>query len=158
MFDDIDRAILTTLQENARTNNADIARQVGMAPSAILERVRKLESRGVIQGYTVRLDPARVRLGLLAFVFVKTEERAGEETAGRALAALSEVQEVHHVAGEDCYLVKVRAADTHALGRLLRETIGAIPAVVATRTTVVLESLKEGGSLPLTVAVEDDHA
>jgi Lrp/AsnC family leucine-responsive transcriptional regulator len=149
MIDDIDTTILTLLQHDARTPHAEIARQVGMAPSAVLERVRKLEARGVIQGYETRLCAPALGLGLVAFVFVRADERLGQEQTGARLAALPEVQEVHHVAGEDCYLVKVRVADTEALSRLLRERFGAIESVNSTRTTVVLSTLKETTRLPI---------
>ena len=66
--------------------------------------------------------------------------------------AIPEVQEVHHIAGEDCFLVKVRAPDTEALSRLLRDRFGALPAVRSTRTTVVLRTVKESGALPLGVS------
>ena len=78
MIDETDRQILNILQENARTPNAEIARQVGMAPSAVLERVRRLETKGVIEGYETRLNPEALGLGLLAFVFVRTRDVAGE--------------------------------------------------------------------------------
>jgi Lrp/AsnC family leucine-responsive transcriptional regulator len=130
-----------------------------MAPSAVLERVRKLEERGIIEGYTARLNPQALDLGLVAYVFVRADEPLGGEEAGKVLASLPEVQEVHHVAGEDCYLVKVRAADPESLGRLLRERFGAIQSVRSTRTTIVLETVKETSALP--VAEEepvDTHA
>lgn len=149
MIDEIDCRILEILQRNARASNAAIARVVDMAPSAVLERIRKLESRGVIRGYTASIDPCALGQPLMAFVFVRTEERAGVVTAGDALAAIPEVQEVHHVAGEDCYLVKVRAASPAALGRLLRESFGAIPSVGSTRSTIVLETVKEASDLPI---------
>lgn len=149
MIDEIDTGILTILQNNARTPNAEIARQLEMAPSAILERIRKLEARGVITGYETRLCPEALGLGLVAFVFVRADERVGQAQAGTQLAAIPEVQEVHHVAGEDCYLVKVRVADTAALGRLLRERFGAIESVRSTRSTIVLTTLKETAQLPL---------
>ena len=149
MIDETDIHILTILQSNARTSNADIARQIGMAPSAILERIRKLEQRGVIQGYEARIDPAALGLGMLAYVAVRTDERVGDECAGERLARIPEVQEVHHVAGEDCYLLKVRVKDAKALGRLLQEQIKAVEPVRATRTTVVLDTLRETSLLPL---------
>lgn len=149
-IDSIDRQILAILQENARTSNAEIARRVGMAPSAILERVRKLEDRGVIEGYTARLSPKALGLGLVAYVFVRADESPGEAEVGEILAEIPEVQEVHHVAGEDCYLVKVRAPDPESLGRMLRERFGSLPAVRSTRTTVVLETVKESSSFPIT--------
>lgn len=144
----MDARILLILQKNARTPNAEIAREVGLAPSAVFERIRKLEERGVIRGYRAEVDPQAVELSLLAFIFIRSNDRPGvQDTAGR-LAELPEVLEVHHVAGEDCLLAKVRTRDTDALGRLLRD-LGAIPSITSTRTTIVLGSLKETGVLPL---------
>ncbi len=120
-----------------------------MAPSAVLERLRKLESRGVLRGFEARLDPHAVGLGLLAFVFVRVDERVGSTHAGQLLARIPEVQEVHHVTGEDCYLVKVRCADPEELGRILRDRFGAIPEVRSTRSTIVLGTVKESALLPL---------
>lgn len=149
MIDGTDRQILQLLQTNARIPNAEIARNVGMAPSAVLERVRKLEERGFIRGYRADLDARALGHGLLAYVFVRGDEPPGTSDLGRQLAGIAGVQEVHHVAGEDCFLVKVRAADTGALGGLLRDRIGALPAVRSTRSTIVLETLKESGRLDL---------
>src|SRR5215469_9847258 len=126
MIDSIDTEILTILQANSRTSNAEIARQLGMAPSAIFERIKRLEERGYIEGFTARLNPRRLNLGLLAFVQVRSRDRVSDLTTAERLAAIPEVLEVHHVAGEDCYLLKVRAADTESLGRLLRDRFGAI--------------------------------
>lgn len=145
MIDDKDREILAILQQNARISNAEIARQVGMAPSAILERIRRLEAGGVIQGYETRISPEALGYNLLAFVFVATNDFAGDLRTAERLAELPEVQEVHHIAGEDCFLVKVRAQDAKSLGRLLREKLGNL----RTRTTIVLETVHEHGRVPL---------
>jgi len=149
MIDSVDFQILSILQANGRTTNAEIARQLAMAPSAILERIRKLEQRGVIEGYEARLAPKAVGLGLTAFVFVRSDETGGAPETSAALAAMPEAQEVHHVAGEDCFLVKVRTQDTDDLARLLSERITAIPHVRSTRTTIVLGTVKDSGQLPL---------
>jgi len=138
MFDATDIEILTILQDNARTSNADIARQVGLTPSAVLERIRKLERRGAITGYHARIDPESVGQGLLAYVFVRSDERIGEQHVSRELAEIPGVMEVHHVAGEDCYLAKVRAEGPQQLGLLLRESFGQISEVTSTRSTIVL--------------------
>jgi len=148
-LDPVDLRILSLLQEDARMPNAEIGRRVGLVPSAIFQRLRKLEKQGVIRGHETRLDPGAVGLGLAAFVFVTADEKAGSLATARRLIKLPEVQELHHVAGEDCYLLKVRVADAAELGRLLREKVGSIPAVRSTRTTIVLETLKETGRLPL---------
>ncbi len=154
MIDTIDANILTILQGDARASNASIARRVGLTAPAILERIKKLQARGVIRGYEARLDPGEVGLGLTAFVAVVTDEVGGDLEAGRALAAIPEVQEVHNIAGEDCYLVKLRVADAEALGELLRGKIGRIASVKRTRTTIVMNTLLETGRLPLQQAVE----
>jgi Lrp/AsnC family leucine-responsive transcriptional regulator len=157
MLDRTDLAILELLQANARTSNADIARRIDMAPSAILDRIRKLEQRGIIRGYTARIDPAAVGLGLTAFILVRTEERIGRGTIGDALAKIPEVLEVHHVAGEDCYLVKARARDTQGLSRLLQERFGRLRGVRNTRSTIVLSTVKEVQALPLPKPESTDH-
>jgi Lrp/AsnC family transcriptional regulator, leucine-responsive regulatory protein len=149
MIDEMDRRILSLLQQDARLPNAEIARRVGMAPSATLERLRKLEERGVIRGYEVRIDPRKVGLGLTAFIFVRTHGKAGEIDSGERLKQHPNVLEVHHVAGEDCYLVKVRAIDTDDLGRLLSKDISTMPNVASTRTTIVLGTLKESTKIPV---------
>ena len=148
IIDDIDRQILTILQQNGRTSNADIARKVGMAPSAILERVRKLESRGVIQGYEARIDPRAVDLDLTAFIFVNTEDVVGGTAIGERLKDIPEILEVHYTAGRDNYMVKARVEDPNALHTLLKK-IGVIPGIRDTRSTIVLSTLKETGRIPL---------
>ncbi len=149
MLDDIDKQILTIIQKNGRTSNADIARGLKMAPSGILERIRKLEERGVIQRYEARLNPRALGLGLAAFVYVRTNERPGHDVTAKRLSQIPEVLEVHHIAGEDCFLVKVRVRDPESLGRLLRSRFGGIKSIVSTRTTIVLETVKETGILPV---------
>jgi len=148
-MDAIDLLILNRLQANAREAQVDIARSVGLAPSAVLERVRKLEARGLIKGYVAQLDPRALGFGMLAFVAVRTDETGSEDQIAAALADLPEVLEVHHVAGDDCYLVKVRARDTEHLGQMLRTRFGRIPGVKSTRTTIVLETVKETPRLPI---------
>lgn len=149
MIDEIDRQILNILQQNARTSNAEIARQVDMAASAVLERIRRLEARGIIRGYEVRLDPEALGLNLLAFVFVRSTDFAGEAKTAEVLADIPEVLEAHHIAGEDCFLLKVRTRDAKSLGRLLRERIGGTDSVTSTRTTIALETVRESSRLPL---------
>jgi Lrp/AsnC family leucine-responsive transcriptional regulator len=158
MIDDIDRQILNILQQNARTSNAEIARQVEMAPSAVLERIRRLEAKGVIQGYEVRINPEALEQNLLAYVFVRSNDFDSDLKTAEMLADIPEVLEAHHIAGEDCYLLKVRTRDAKALGRLLRERIGSNGSVQSTRTTIVLETLREGSRLPLFASAAPQEA
>jgi Transcriptional regulators len=147
MIDDIDKQILSIIQNDGRIANAEIARQVNLAASAVLERIRKLEERGVIKGYAATVDPKTVGFGLTAFVSVRTSD-CGDGTDD-LLAQIPEVLEVHDVAGEDSYLLKVRASSPEDLAVLLREKLRSIPTVVTTRTTVVLQTVKETSALPL---------
>jgi len=149
MIDDIDGAILDLLQDNARLPQAEIARVVGLAPSAVLERIRKLEGRGVIKGYAALVDPHALEQSMLAFIAVRSEQAPGDDSVAQALAQCPEVLELHHVAGDDCYLLKVRARDAEHIGQLLRHRFGRIPGVRSTRTTIVLETVKETPRLPV---------
>src|ERR1051325_10293253 len=107
MIDETDATILDLLQENARTSQADIARAVGLAPSAVLERIRKLEARGVVREYVAVLDPRALDQRLLAFVAVRTTDRPGEARVSDMLKGIPEVLEAHQVAGDDCLLLKI---------------------------------------------------
>ena len=153
-LDEKDARILEILQRDGRTTNVELARAVELTPSATLERVRKLEERGLIKGYTALLDAHALGLGLVAFIFVRVDERddapVRSEKTAEALAELPSVQELHHLAGEDCFLVKVRARDTDDLYRILRDEFGRFKAVRSTRTTIVLKTVKESGRLNVT--------
>ena len=149
IIDGKDEDILNLVQQNARLPQSEIARAVGLAPSAVLERLRKLEARGVIRGYTALVDPEAVELRMLAFVAVRTADLPGESRVGHALAAVPEVLEVHHVAGDDCLLLKIRARNAAHLSQILRDRIGHVEGVRSTRTTIVLETVKETPRLTL---------
>jgi len=153
MIDEIDYKILTILQEKARIPNAEVARQVGMAPSAVLERIRKLEEREIIEGYDVRLNPQAFNQGLTAFVRVCSSAAPIDDLAKR-LGEIPGVQEIHQVAGEDGMVLKIRAADNQDLGRILNREINSLDGVTHTRTQVVLNTFKETRKIHLT-RIED---
>ena len=142
MLDDIDKRILRLLHGDARIANAAIAREVGLAPSAVFQRIKKLETAGVIRGYHAAFDPSAMEQGLLAFVTVRTGEGARARETAAMLAAVPQVIEVHRVVGDDCFFLKVRVRDTDALGRLLDEQIQPLRPVASTRTTIVLSTAK----------------
>src|SRR6185436_6726992 len=116
--------------------------------------IRKLEARGVIRGYTALLDPHTLDQSMLAFVAVRSEQAPGDDSVAQALSKCPEVLEVHHVAGDDCYMVKVRARDAEHIGQLLRLRFARIPGVKSTRTTIVLETVKETPRLSVRVTQE----
>jgi Lrp/AsnC family leucine-responsive transcriptional regulator len=149
MIDDVDRAILDALQHNARTSNAEMARSIGMAPSAIFQRVRKLEENGFIQGYTTRLNAKALGFGLVAFIMVQTRDNASSIDTAAILADFPEVLEVHRVVGEDCFIVKVRVRDTDHLAELLEHRIQPVRSIASTRTTIVVKTVKDRDDLHL---------
>ncbi|MEP6900455.1 MAG: Lrp/AsnC family transcriptional regulator [Actinomycetota bacterium] len=155
MINEIDKQILNIIQTDARISNVEIARQVGLAPSAVLERVKKLEERGVIKGFEAKLDPVQLDFGLTAFVAVRTHDCCAE--TDKFLAEIPEVLEVHDVAGEDSYLLKVRVKNTEHLSRLLRERLKNVPNVASTKTTIVLQTIKETTALPIEVGAETEE-
>ncbi|MCP4673175.1 MAG: Lrp/AsnC family transcriptional regulator [Desulfobacula sp.] len=144
-----DLDILNILQKNSKSTNPTIGKAVGLTPSAVFERIRKLEAQGVIQSYHTRLNPRKVGLGVLAFVFLKVSIGNTEIDIDHALAQIDEVLEVYHTSGEYCYTMKVRAADADDLGRLLLEKVHPIKGILATQSIIVLKSVKESSHLPL---------
>ena len=149
MIDDIGYKILGILQRKARIPNVEVARQVNMAPSAVLERIRKLESQGYIDGYEVRLNPRRFNRPLVVFVFVEIRDLACRATVGQALSQIPAIQEIHFIAGPDRFLVKLRVADADELNHLLQEDIGRIDGIHRTGTHIVLSTIKETDNIPI---------
>ncbi len=150
MIDETSYKILKILQEKARIPNIEVSRQVGLAPSAVLERIRKMEKMGVIDGYEVRLNPEQFQCSQIAFVCIKTEKPDSHSiNIGEQLSKLEEAQEVHYVAGDDCYLVKLRVANTSELNQVLHEKIFSIRGVKETKTSTVLSTYKETARIPI---------
>jgi Lrp/AsnC family leucine-responsive transcriptional regulator len=136
--EEIDRKILLLLAEDGRMSFTDLARQTGLSVSATHQRVRRLERRGLIRGYTAVINPADAGLPLTAFVSIKPFDPAAADDAPERLAHLSAIEACHSVAGEENYILKVRVASPAALENLLSEIRAA--ANVSTRTTIVLST------------------
>lgn len=142
-LDQTDLQIIRLIQDNARINNADIARELAMAPSAILERVKKLEQKEIILHYNAKINPAALGQTLLSFIFIKCADMMEQDHISTMLTEIPEVQEVHDIAGDDGYLIKVRTKDTAGIVDLMRNKLGRIEGILSTRTTIVLETYKE---------------
>lgn len=142
-IDATDLKILETLSADGRIQNVDLAKKIGIAPSATLNRVKRLEEEGVIRSYSAKLNEEALGLGLVAFIAVKTNGKSHAKAVGAELGKIPFVLEVHHVAGDYCFLVKVRTAGTKGLGDLLHESISKIVGVESTSTTIALSTFKE---------------
>ncbi len=137
-LEDTDRSIVLALTEDGRLSYTDLAERVGLSVSAVHQRVRRLEQRGVIRGYRTELDPDALDLPLTAFVSIKPIDPSAPDDAPARLAHLKAIEACHSVAGEESYILKVRVGDPAGLEALLQEIRAA--ANVSTRTTVVLST------------------
>ncbi|GAA0924960.1 Lrp/AsnC family transcriptional regulator [Virgisporangium aurantiacum] len=144
-MEDTDRAIVRALTDDGRLSYTDLAERVGLSVSAVHQRVRRLEQRGIIKGYTARIDHDALGLPLTAFVAVRPMDPSQPDDAPDRLAVLPQIESCYSVAGEDFYLLMVRVESPAGLERLLQEIRKA--ANVTTRTTVVLSTPFEGRSL-----------
>ena len=148
-LDNLDLKILGRLMQQARMTWSDLAAQLGLSAPAAADRVRKLEERGVIQGYLTHVDPSSLGYDLAAFIVVTLEHPRDRDEFLTQVYALPEIQECHHIAGDGDYLLKVRCRGTRGLERLITDVIKEIPGIVQTRTTIVLSTVKETMTLPL---------
>jgi Lrp/AsnC family leucine-responsive transcriptional regulator len=150
-LDRIDREILRLLTEDGRRPHAAIAKEVGLSGPAVHERVRKLEKCGVIKGYTVVLDPELTDHSHAAFCLVTLSEGsefAHDEVIVRKICREPDVLEFHRIAGQDCYMIKIRTATNKDLEQVLRR-IRSIKGVARTRTTIVLSTDLECPTVPV---------
>ena len=150
-----DARILDVLQRDGRRSYADLGAEVGMTGPSAHERVKKLEARGVIQGYAALVDPAAIGYDILAFSWITQAPGTVAHDLTEAFAAIPEIEECHHISGEADYLIKVRARNTRDLERVLRQ-VQATPNVFQTETDVVFSSGFE--RRPLRVPSETDES
>ncbi|MBU2670450.1 Lrp/AsnC family transcriptional regulator [Actinoplanes bogorensis] len=134
-LDSTDWRLLTELQKDGRSSYAELARAVSMSPSAVTERVRRLEEAGVIAGYRATVDPERVGLHVMAFVRMRYPH-GNYKPFHDLLGSTPEIVEAHHVTGEDCFVLKVLARSM----RHLEEVTGRISGLGAVTTSVVYSS------------------
>jgi Lrp/AsnC family leucine-responsive transcriptional regulator len=150
-LDQIDLRILTELQKRGRISNVDLAKRVGLSPTPCLRRLRRLEKEGVIHGYSVNLDRAKLGLGLTVFVEVKVARHHDVEadTFTRAVARLPEVISCHLVSGEKDFLLEVVVPDLAGYERFLLGTLLKLPAVQDIRSNFAIRTFKGHAPLPL---------
>lgn len=143
-IDRIDRKILRILQDDGRLSNVNLARKVGLSPTACNERVRKLEREGIIERYQARLNPAKLGANLMVFVEITLSRTSPDAFAdfSEAVRNTPEILECHLVAGDFDFLIKARVPDMPAYRKLLGETILTMPGVNESRTYVVMEEVK----------------
>lgn len=143
MIDALDSKIISRLVRQGRITWSELAGLLKLSAPSTAERVKRLEEKGVIKGYSARLDYAALGFGLTAFVAVTLGHPKHRTGFLKHVEAASEIEECHHIAGDDDYLLKVRCRTTQHLDAFLNESLKIIPGVLRTRTTIVLASPKE---------------
>ncbi len=150
-LDALDRTILRHLQSDGRLTNVELAQRVRLSPSPCLRRVKSLEDRGYIRGYTALLDRARVGRGLHVVVMVSLTSQRQEtlEAFETSVAALDDVLECYLVAGESDYLLVVAVADLDSYQRFFTKRLGELPGVASLRTVISMKTVKSTTVLPV---------
>jgi Lrp/AsnC family transcriptional regulator, leucine-responsive regulatory protein len=151
-LDSIDIELLRILQEDGRISNAELAQRVGLAAPTVLRRVKLLEERGYIRGYAALVDPLAIGLTVTAYIFIETAAGCNLNETEAFLCQVPGIQEVHHLIGEWCFLLKVRTTSPQTLEHLIYQHLRNHPHVRRTLTTLATSSKFETTALPLPTA------
>lgn len=150
-MDQIDLKILGALQSSGRMKNTDLAREIGMAPSSMSERIRRLEEQGLVRGYRAIIEPQKIGLNIQAFISV-TLERHGVSTIHgfeKEIQKIPHVRACYHLTGRFDYLLHVAVEDLNKLGELVKSDIASIPYVGKSETFLVLSEIKPDEGWPI---------
>jgi Lrp/AsnC family leucine-responsive transcriptional regulator len=151
VIDTLDIQILEALQENARAKNVELARELGVAQSTVLERVRRLEEQGFVTGYRAILDPEKLGLSIQAFISVAMQ-RHEAETIRRfeeGVRKLHGVRACYHLTGRFDYLLYVAVKDLEELGKLVKSGIASLDGYGKSETFVIFSEIKSDGGVPI---------
>lgn len=150
-LDRIDRNILRILQEDGRISYVDLADKVGLSTTPCLERVKRLEREGYIEGYAAKLNPQLLQAGLLVFVEISLYSKSADifDDFRRAVTKLPHVLECHLVSGDFDYLIKARISEMASYRELLGDILLKLPGVRESKSYIVMEELKETLTIPI---------
>ena len=142
-MDEINKAILAQLIKNSRSTASEISKHVNLSVPAVAERIRKMETSGMINGYTVKLDRQQLGLQLIAFIMVTLDNSSSIANFRDKMVACPDVLECHHLAGQSDYLLKIRVENTNQLERFLMDVLKKTAGVASSNTLICLSTLKE---------------
>lgn len=151
MLDEMDRKILEALQADGRMTNVELAQKIGLTPAPTLARVNKLEAQGFITGYTALIDRESIGMDVTVFVAVIMKSHGSKESREflDRVCQFKNVVEVHHIAGNEDYLLKIVAPSTRAYEKFLLEELSNLDGVQRLNTTFVLSSAKSTTHIPI---------
>ena len=150
-LDLIDHKVLEILQNDGKITNAQLSKEIGLSPAPTLERVKKLETSGIIESYHAKIDRDKVGLGVMTFVQVSLSghRKAVTDSFVEKITTVPEIIECHHVTGSCDFLLKVIAKDISSYQKLMVSTINEIEEVANTQTMVILSTMKDTKVLPI---------
>jgi Lrp/AsnC family leucine-responsive transcriptional regulator len=151
-MDDIDKAIISLLQNEGRMSCDKIGSVIGLSASAVNERIKKMQKQGIITGWSALVSPQKLGFDILSFVHILLGEGCNETKFLAKLDKIPEVLECHHITGEWSYLLKVRCKNIHHFEQILGEKIKTLPGILRTHTLIALSSPLERTELPLELA------
>jgi DNA-binding Lrp family transcriptional regulator len=150
-IDPIDKKILRTLQKNAKITNAKLSKEIGLSPAPTLERVRKLESKGIISGYHAKLDKSKIGLGVSTYVMVslKGHNKKNLDSFIEKISDVDNIVECHHITGSGDFILKVVAKDIESYQKLMLEKVSEIEVTDSLQSMVILSTFKDNKQMPL---------
>ena len=150
-IDKIDKKILEILQRNAKITNAQLSKEIGLSPAPTLERVRKLESKGIISGYNAKLDMSKIGLGVSTFVMVtlKGHNKKNLVSFLDKIKDVNNVIECHHITGSADFILKVVSENIESYQELMLETVSEIEVTDSLQSMVILSTFKDSKVMPL---------
>ncbi len=153
-MDDIDRHTLKALQQDGRKKNTELAKETGLAPSTMLDRVKKLEDKGILKGYRAIVDPAKLGLKAQGFACISLDRHRVKdiELLENEINKISNVRACYHITGRFDYLLHVVAPDIGDLGKLIKEKLATIPGMGKIETFIVYAEVKPDQGWPIDAA------
>ncbi|RPG64248.1 MAG: Lrp/AsnC family transcriptional regulator [Flammeovirgaceae bacterium TMED290] len=149
--DSIDRKILNILQKNAKITNAKLSNEIGLSPAPTLERVRKLETSGIISGYHAKLDNSKIGLNVSTYVMVslKSHNKKNLDLFIDKIKNVENIVECHHITGSGDFILKVVAKDIESYQKLMLEKVSEIESTDSLQSMVILSTFKDNKVMPL---------
>ncbi|MAD59697.1 MAG: AsnC family transcriptional regulator [Flammeovirgaceae bacterium] len=150
-IDAIDKKILRILQKNAKITNAKLSKEIGLSPAPTLERVRKLESKGIISGYHAKLDKSKIGLGVSTYVMVSLKGHNKKNLVSfiEKISDVDNIVECHHITGSGDFILKVVAKDIESYQKLMLEKVSEIEVTDSLQSMVILSTFKDNKQMPL---------
>ncbi|MEO9870891.1 Lrp/AsnC family transcriptional regulator [Ekhidna sp.] len=150
-LDKIDRKILDILQSNAKITNAQLSKDIGLSPAPTLERVKKLETSGIIKSYHAMLDTDKIGLGVHTFVQVslKGHNKKNIDAFTNEISSIPEVIECHHITGSGDFILKIISSDIQSYQKLMLEKVSEIDVVDGLQSMIILSTFKDSKVMPV---------